>query len=376
MRIRLLGPAPIVSNLNPLGNYLVDKLKYYGSIKGKFRFMVAYAQETFMGVVGQALKNFVKAGGSAEAIIGVDSHGTSAEALKALNSLMGPGNLFVYHNPADATFHPKLYIFVNATEACVVVGSSNLTIGGLANNFEVNVAIELDLNEPRDCQVLRLFDDLFDSIKGSRSSRLVTPRFLATLKKTGSLQKRDAMLAESSMSKPARTKLRTLFKSTAHARTTIPIARPVLPRPTSFIMSLSEHDVSRARGEPYFLIPVAARDQNPRFWGWQRKFSPSRRGRFPERHFPCVVHIDSRRATEEGRLYYFAGRDEFRFKCAAIHQLGKRYAGSFIVLKWRRNSRGQDIANIRLVTQNVKEYERLAKLPLNVHAMGKKWTYI
>jgi hypothetical protein len=40
------------------------------------------------------------------------------------------------------TFHPKLYLFENAGRYCCVIGSSNFTGGGFANNTELNIRIE------------------------------------------------------------------------------------------------------------------------------------------------------------------------------------------------------------------------------------------
>lgn len=47
------------------------------------------------------------------------------------------------------TFHPKTYLFENSERALAIVGSGNLTAGGLFLNHELAVAIDLDLaDEP------------------------------------------------------------------------------------------------------------------------------------------------------------------------------------------------------------------------------------
>ena len=76
---------------------------------------------------------------------------------------------------------------------------------------------------------------------------------------------------------------------------------------------------------------------------------------------------------ENCRLYFFEGKDEFRFKCKPIYRLGRAYAGSFVVISWKRKRKA--IAVIDLVPQGDPRYEQLAKLPLQLHVMGKKWTY-
>lgn len=45
-------------------------------------------------------------------------------------------------NKTDVVFHPKIYLFEKNRETTGIVGSTNLTRGGLLSNFEVNVVIK------------------------------------------------------------------------------------------------------------------------------------------------------------------------------------------------------------------------------------------
>jgi HKD family nuclease len=45
-------------------------------------------------------------------------------------------------NRNDIVFHPKIYLFEKGRETTGIVGSTNLTRGGLLTNFEVNVVIK------------------------------------------------------------------------------------------------------------------------------------------------------------------------------------------------------------------------------------------
>ena len=47
-------------------------------------------------------------------------------------------------------FHPKIYFGRNAKKAQLVLGSANLTVGGLNSNIEAGLKIEIDLNIPKD----------------------------------------------------------------------------------------------------------------------------------------------------------------------------------------------------------------------------------
>jgi len=67
--------------------------------------------------------------------VGIDLGGTSREVLE---ELVGWNcEVFVYHNPiVRATFHPKIYLFESDESAVLVIGSNNLTDGGLYTNYE------------------------------------------------------------------------------------------------------------------------------------------------------------------------------------------------------------------------------------------------
>ena len=77
------------------------------------------------------------------------NRGTSAEALALLRSISR--KVFVYHKHHLQTFHPKVYLFDDGqnppTDAILLVGSSNLTGGGLYQNIEANLALELRPSE-------------------------------------------------------------------------------------------------------------------------------------------------------------------------------------------------------------------------------------
>lgn len=372
MQLKILGPAPTARKLPSLARYLKAKLSQMQPQKSLLRFAVAYAHESYEPVLGKVLRNYIKKGGNVEVIIGVDSRGTSAKALRGLMDICGSSNVFVYHNPADGTFHPKLYMLSDDRMAIIIIGSSNFTSGGFINNFEINIAIELDLNLEEEASFFSLCSKLFEEIKSSPSSRLLTPTLLQQLKTIGVLRKSKTLALESTIPTKARAQLKQYFGSTPHEG--IRVRRKKIKEYSRFIMSLTRHDVSAKRGEPYFLIPIKARDENPSFWGWSQLFSPSTRGKFPQRIFNAKVIIDGKQKSEKCRLYFFKGRDEFRFKCKSVHELGQSYVNSFVIISWQLK-RGERIAIIKIVPPSDPRYEKLAKLHFEIHALGKKWTY-
>jgi len=115
-----------------------------------FDFAVAWVRRTGIRHLEPALRSFLQTGGVLRAIVGVDLENTSHEGLKDLLALCESmnGEVFVYHNEADVTFHPKLYLLSNSKLARLIVGSNNLTEAGLFTNTEVGLEITVGVDEP------------------------------------------------------------------------------------------------------------------------------------------------------------------------------------------------------------------------------------
>ncbi|HZQ47597.1 MAG TPA: phospholipase D-like domain-containing protein [Verrucomicrobiae bacterium] len=102
-----------------------------------------------------ALNAFAKRGCAIEMTFGANTfaegEGSDYEAIELLlNELSEHANvkLYLYNEQPNRTFHPKLYLFANANEAALIIGSSNWTQGGLQRNVEVNVLLRLSLDDP------------------------------------------------------------------------------------------------------------------------------------------------------------------------------------------------------------------------------------
>lgn len=120
-----------------LGNRLIELLDVpdYHTLN----IAVAFAKNSGVLRIKDALERFRKRGGKVNAYVGVDLGGTSYEALTAL--LLHTDSLNVVHSEKGQTFHAKIYQFVGKDKGLVVVGSHNLTGGGLWTNFESSVLI-------------------------------------------------------------------------------------------------------------------------------------------------------------------------------------------------------------------------------------------
>ncbi|ABS28402.1 phospholipase D family protein [Anaeromyxobacter sp. Fw109-5] len=110
----------------------------------EFLAAVAFAKEGALKRLLPALDAFRKGGGNAEIVFGIDQQGTSRQALElALTSLDAS---YVWNHPSPyITFHPKAYLFSGHDAALAIIGSSNLTVGGLETNSEMVASIAFDL---------------------------------------------------------------------------------------------------------------------------------------------------------------------------------------------------------------------------------------
>ena len=137
----------ILSNTNyPLADVLKSELFESKDVRVAVAFLRRTGIEKIQGALDYAL---TKNNASIEFIVGLDFKTTDSEALLALNDIKTAYKGFNYFcfgdkrdNFNDLIFHPKIYLFNNQNQNepkyTSIVGSSNLTGGGLSENFEVN----------------------------------------------------------------------------------------------------------------------------------------------------------------------------------------------------------------------------------------------
>ncbi len=74
-------------------------------------------------------------------LFGLDNFITHPEAIKRAVALPGAKVRVVAPSLAQSIFHPKMYCFSAGGRRALVLGSANLTVGGLTNNSEAVVAL-------------------------------------------------------------------------------------------------------------------------------------------------------------------------------------------------------------------------------------------
>lgn len=132
-----------------LGTELIELLDS-GSYK-TLNIVVAFAKNSGVLRLRNAFQRFRANGGIINVHVGIDLGGTSFEALN--NLLTSTDSLQVVHSEGGQTFHSKIYDFVGVERGVVIVGSNNLTGGGLWTNFETSVTIQTTKDNPASSEI-------------------------------------------------------------------------------------------------------------------------------------------------------------------------------------------------------------------------------
>ena len=107
---------------------------------------VAFVKEPGLKSVESAIKPFAS---KARFFVGIRNDITSIQAVRRLLE-MRVQLYAVDTGSRHIIFHPKLYLAASGSKATVIIGSANLTFGGLHNNIEVSTRMNLDLTNAAD----------------------------------------------------------------------------------------------------------------------------------------------------------------------------------------------------------------------------------
>lgn len=177
-----------------LGDYLISCLE--DADFDIANIIVAFAKNSGVLRLKPALEQFKARGSEINIFVGIDLDGTSYEALISLSKLAD--NLYVVHTESDQTFHSKVYNFKKIDRSIVVVGSNNLTAGGLWTNLESCSIEQLDLSEQSDRSVQCQIDSYISNIVEMQGLSM----------EIKSQEDVEALLAAGYISKEAKTRIR------------------------------------------------------------------------------------------------------------------------------------------------------------------------
>lgn len=78
-------------------------------------------------------------------------------------------------------YHPKIYLVRGAKQAKLIVGSANLTPGGLNNNIEAGIVIECDLSNEADQALIESIEMSFDKAQAAHPDNITRIESVAQL---------------------------------------------------------------------------------------------------------------------------------------------------------------------------------------------------
>ena len=111
----------------------------------EIKIAVAFVSRAGLGLLEDSISNALSKGATAEFLIGMDMHATEPKALHQLYEMtIQLSSVKLYCSASlrrGAIYHPKMYLLKQGSASTIVIGSSNLTRGGLKSNVEVNVAL-------------------------------------------------------------------------------------------------------------------------------------------------------------------------------------------------------------------------------------------
>jgi HKD family nuclease len=108
---------------------------------------VAFLKTTGLRLIRSGLEKALKRGASVKFLVGLDLYLTEPAALYEISRILAAsrvGRLLVVEGASELTYHPKLYAWRSGRNSSFVIGSANLTAGGLSRNVELSVWIDTD----------------------------------------------------------------------------------------------------------------------------------------------------------------------------------------------------------------------------------------
>jgi HKD family nuclease len=352
----ILGPNPTINGCSVIGNELKTALAN-ASKRSIFRSAVGYISDAGTNSIKPDLIKIISNGGSVEIIVGLNQvTQKSIKALGTLSTICAGVGIFVFWNPnLRVTFHPKCYLLKppKSQTLKVWIGSSNLTQFGLYNNYECN--LYFPLSQKNDKVFISEIEYFYSQIRNSPFCHAVDTNLLTQLKALKKLPQGEHPTPNSTVTDG---ELENIFNKKKELKI----------KSKTFVMTLAGNDISGKRGEPYFLIPLAATKGNTRFWGLPLKIPQG--STYPTKYIYATVKIKNSKTVENRRIYYVGGKTELRFVSPKIYNLGLSYVGSILTIS--KNKTGY---NLEVFNKSSPKYSGLLKYASNIASNQKMWGY-
>lgn len=360
-----------------------------------FKAAIAFIKKSGVKYIENELLSFLSHG-KAIITVGIDLKGTSYDGLELLIECIGEkGEIYVFHNESQSTFHPKLYMFCNDTKALVLIGSGNLTEGGLYINYEIGVMLQLDLTNIDDKIFYEEINEVFKLWTNTKDGICykLTPHLLAQLKELDLVDDERTINAKAgsiSSSQKDKNQPNPLFKRIAinsppyiakqnEDDSYNPLLNPsceiTYPNNEVFLMTLQNTDVGKgqlnpnsSRRSPEIFIPLSARDANPSFWDWPNNFFE-----YENRHTRESIPVIMGNERFSINMMAWHLKHDFRIRSEKLRSAGQ-IGDILLITKLKENPEAE--YQIRILSQNSLYYQIiLAKCTNSVKNSNKRWGY-
>jgi len=192
MPIRFVG-QPVDSQI---GSAIVELLARPSVTR--VRFLVAWAKRSGLARLRRPLTAARDRGVFVEAVVGVDEGGATVQGLEELRDLTD--SALVFHNPKSPkrTFHPKIYLFDGSGDQVAIVGSGNLTRGGLFGNYEAATIVDVDPSQRQEVDYFIAAENYYRALSEDAAlSKVLDEEFFDALKAHPSMRIGDERRARS-----------------------------------------------------------------------------------------------------------------------------------------------------------------------------------
>lgn len=319
--------------------------------------LVAWARLSGVGLLNAALGETLQ---NVDVIVGMANRGTSAEALGHLIRMSR--RVFVYHKHHLQTFHPKVYLFDDGNgpphRAALLVGSSNLTGGGLFQNIEANFTLDLKPSEREEDRTT--YESAVQGVTGVRDSPfceelagdeairiLLNDRYIsneATLARKRRRDNREVGRLGEERQRPEAPPpplpvvdippLDVNFNDmqVEDYADELPVDGVVQYEAAEqfYVRTLTQNDVNKLRGitpgTAEWDIGETARNERPGFWGWPDQYLPVAHRDVPRREWTVAGSLQSSLTGDAGRdveivMWFRQARPDATPPHAAEHRL-------------------------------------------------------
>lgn len=179
-----------------------------------------------------------KLGSKIDIFVGIRNDITSRQSLRALMDC-GVNVHYVDTATRYIIFHPKIYFASSTVVARMVVGSANLTPGGLHNNIEASVMLDLDLTDGADGAIAASIDEEFSKLAADYPEHVVR---LKSVDELDALHEEGRLIDEASSFPPRPITSGSGVKSDGLTRIKLPV--------TPLVRSVKRSDLPKTPSAP------------------------------------------------------------------------------------------------------------------------------